>query len=431
MRVAALFLALALLAGVAAVGLNAAPVCGASSGQLVLKFPAVKDFGGVQGRVLYVRVGLPEWMPLRCASDRVEAACGFFPAGRHVTALYAGARIGSAVVPDGDLVVPVSQLPAGSALAVVESEQPLPQGPGWVFRGRPKWAGDKDAVLFSHFAGVTPGGDLATLIHDPYQYSWWYAVAVYDGVTWHRSPDVYLRDTYGVDFCVADTGFWVAGVDNFTSVIVCRLPEITGSWEHISTGGFDYFSKDLLAVGGEVYMNNPEIYDWCNFLYRYDRGAGGWVKVARPISRYGPYAVRGSRLVSFDGAVNELVGDSWVRIDTLPASARSGALAPDGTLWVVDTSGYTWRKTPGTSSWENLGKILGLESRAVAPMPDGSTWGVASGPAVAYLRDGVWVDAGFPLAGTGAAVSLHAGRAGSLYAMTDRGLYELPCALAP
>lgn len=123
-RLSYLLVACSLLALLAGLGGHVAAQGGGAS--LVLKFPAVKDFGGVSAKVLYLRQDLPESMPLRFVSDRVEAVPGFFPAGTCVSVLSAGTRLGSAVAGEDGLLVPVPPPPVEGALEVVESDQPVP-----------------------------------------------------------------------------------------------------------------------------------------------------------------------------------------------------------------------------------------------------------------------------------------------------------------
>lgn len=51
-------------------------------------------------------------------------------------------------------------------------------------------------------------------------------------------------------------------------------------------------------------------------------------------------------------------------------------MAVDGTLWLIDFDGVTWRKGPGGRSWQDCGKVLVQSSGWLFAMPDASVWAV-------------------------------------------------------
>lgn len=432
-------MALALLAGVVVSAWPRAVVSAAAGCALVLRFPVAKDFGGVSGKVLYVRRDLPEWMPLRCAADRVEAPSGFFPAGRTVTVLYVGSRIGSAVAGTGPLSVPVSSPPGGSTVAVVESDQELPAA-RWVNRGVPKWSGSKDAAM-STAAGVI-GGKIAVLVKHPDPYTNLRALAVFDGLGWQRGVATFLADPYfGMTWADNGQEFWFGWSPRSGGTPVVSTCDLGATWVDRSPRND---GKYLLAAGGDVYFNDVGGIWWCTGrLYRWDRVQGRWVDVGPAAGL--PYAVQGGQIYCASGpAVKKFASGAWVDVSPLPpgpTSWQSLAVAADGTLWLMDGSGVTWRKGPGDGSWRDCGKVLGQSKGQIVAMPDGSVW-AAVGSLYGIARwEGVWADQGFPVRtdGLGIGAALLPGPAGSLYVVTTpnyynmstQGLWELPCALEP
>lgn len=438
-RFLTVLMALALLAGVVVPAWSCVAVSAAAGSALVLKFPVAKDFGGVFGKVLYVRRDLPEWMPLRCAADRVEAPSGFFPAGKTVTVLYAGSRLGSAVAGTGPLSVPVSSPPANSTVAVVESDQELPTA-RWVNRGVPKWSGSQDAAMST--AAAVIGGKVVVLVKDPSIYSSQRALAVFDGLGWQRGAAVFLADAYyGSTFAADGQEFWFGWFPRSDWTPVVSTCDLGTTWANRSPSKYGRY---LLAAGGDVYFNDVGGSLWCTGkLYRWDRVQGRWVD-AGPDAGV-PYAVQGGQIYCVSGtAVKRFASGAWVDVSPLPPGStpwQSLAVAADGTLWLMDGAGVTWRKGPGDGSWQDCGKVLGQSKGRIVAMPDGSVWAVVGSLYGIARWEGVWADQGFPvrLDGYGIGAELLPGPAGSLYVVTTpnyytmstQGLWELPCALEP
>ena len=411
----------------------------------MLKFPVVKDFAGVQGKVLYVKQDLPASMPLRLGTDRVEVAGGFFPVGGYVTALCSGSKLGSAVAGDTAFSVPISSPPPGAAVAVVESERELPSV-AWVFRGVPQWSPGKNAVLLSPSAMV--GDRLGVIVKDPYQYSTWYSLAVFDGTKWTVAAPFNLGNWGPCDAVAVNGEFWfVAAYSGWWSIVRCTR-DLGMSWYDRPPSMYGRF---LRRSGDDVLFHDVGgSYSTCA-LYRWDQGQAKWIRVAGgwDVSSIAPgtYAQQEGRLyATWNGMVKELVSGTWVDVAELPAGISRAAFAvcPDGSLWVIDGTGCTWRRGPGDAEWVNCGKPLGFTPSVLAAMPDNSVWAAVNTGnntwAIARWNGSVWVDMGHPVQAPGSSVKLFPGPGGSLYVLgigswyygyAGQGLYELPCALAP
>lgn len=413
----------------------------ATGGGLVLKFPASQDFGGVSGKVLYIRQDLPEWMPLRCGVDGLYASAGFFPEGKTVTVLSSGLRLGSAVAGAGPLSVPVSSVSPGSTVAVAESGGALP-GEAWVFRGVPEWSPGKPAAVYS--AG-SAGDRLAVLVKDPYQYSKLVALATFDGSGWRRGSGTFTAyDTvpYLMEAIAASNEVWVANWSlDFYTRIWC-ISDWGESWNLKET---TCWARYLRSASGEVLLDDTGKLLCTNRLYRWDRTAAGWVNVGPSLVGVLHARLDGRLYAAASGVIKEYVSGSWQSICPLPSGISVSLLAvcPDGTFWIAGGDGRTWRKDP-EGDWQDCGKVLGLSPAVLTAMPDGSVWSAVNVGddtwAVACWSGIVWEERGRPVQGPATSVSFFPGPAGSLYVLSrghyyygysGQGLWELPCALGP
>jgi len=436
-RLSYLLVTCCLLVVLAVPGADVAAQGGSAS--LVLRFPAVKDFGGVQGKVLYVKQNLSASMPLRLGADRLEVAGGFFPVGRYVTALWSGSKLGSAVAGDAAFSVPISSLPAATAVAVVESERELPSV-GWVFRGVPEWSPGKAAAI-SSLAGVV-GDRLATLVTLDSSFT----LAVFDGERWSRGAGAFWLDPNNFwlsDGCVSGADFWVAAYSPWYRTQVWYTGNLGATWVDRSPGKW---GKYLRPIPNSVLFDDIDGVWSGNHMYRWEDVQSLWVDIGPSLGRI-PYAQQMNRLyAAWGGMVKEYESGVWVDVVPLPAGVAVAqfAVCPDGTVWVTDNTGCTWRKRLTDAEWVNYGKPLGLAPAVLATMPDNSVWtavNIGSNTwAIARWNGSVWVDMGHPVQAPGSSVKLFPGPGGSLYVLgighwyygyAGQGLYELPCALEP
>ncbi|MEW6047995.1 MAG: hypothetical protein AB1609_16220, partial [Bacillota bacterium] len=426
-RLSYLLVACCLLALLAGLGGHVVAQGGGAS--LVLKFPAVKDFGGVSAKVLYLRQDLPESTPLRFVSDRVEAASGFFPAGRTVTVFCAGSRLGSAVAGTGPLSMPVSSPPAGAVVAVVESEQELPVL-RWVSHGVPGWSPGNPAVAVDAFSVV--GDRVAILVENPYQYSFDCALAFFDGMAWNRTAKTFVVYSPSDVELVGDE-FWVLWYSSsWYAEVTVHSDDGTVLAQRKTLG----FGKLLHRYAGDVLYDDTGDGWSKSRLYRWDQSASRWVDCGPSLGYgllLGLYAERDGRLYGinpYGSMVKEYVSGTWRDMFPLPAGTLASRLAvcPDGTVWVAATDGTTWYRNPGASEWVNCGKPLGLAPGVLAAMPDGSVWAAVNVGnntwAIARWNGSVWVDVGRPVQGAGSSVKrLFPGPGGSLYVLAVGSWY--------
>lgn len=415
------------------------------SGQLVLplKFRVVQDFGGVLGKVLLVRSGLPPSMPVRDEGGAFVAPAGFFAAGRRVTVFLGGLQVGSGVAGAEGVLMPVSPVSPGQVLAVVESEGELPNG-GWVHRVSIPAGYSFSAWRAAQVGYPTPGaytlpsGRLAAVLMagaSAYLGYW-------DGISWRLSGGNWCDYTYGrghKDTLLVGEQVWVRREDSQGTYFI-TWDEASSSWKV----GPWALGCAAAAAGNVIYLVSSGSFDTWREVTFYDvvTGAGGYL--FRGSSGYWG----SSSAFTSDCAGVMVVGNgnqlSWFEVGprrwvpgvpgALPEGGQVVVRPADGSLWLSGPSGV-WVWKPG-QSWQSTGKPLGQTGVRVQVMPDGSVWAVCrsapgSGPydRVARYRDGVWEELPLPAGARGSDTVLVPWRERSLLAVNQSGIWELPFAL--
>jgi hypothetical protein len=129
---------------------------GPAPATLVLKFPALRTFAGVEAKVLGVAPGLADSMPLRSSGTEMVAEPGFYAPGRFLSVLDGPVRLGTGQAGNLGARVPLGRAPAG-VVDVADSAQALPWWDAVVDRVGPAGVGDWEQWPYADWENLTAG----------------------------------------------------------------------------------------------------------------------------------------------------------------------------------------------------------------------------------------------------------------------------------